>query len=202
METMNRLTSLNQRIKSLVDKCQDLEPPVIPPPLSDDDLMGLTPLSEEIYLSSINRSAKAAFVKCSTYLSDDLIQYIEAWIRYQEEKRGVREGLSTVVTHAVVAWWRLSKKKLSKGKGVKLPDWQCKIIHTEYAKRTGLVHFHLPREVHTEITTAIKNGHIYANWNKATMSAIARIALQIHHSDNHKHLLKFMKENKWHVDFT
>lgn len=202
METANRLASLNQRIKNLVDKCQDLEPPLVPPPLTNDDLMGLTPLSEEIYLSSINRREKQNLVKCGAYVPEDLIQYVKAWLRYQQEMRGIRDGVGTILGQSVVSWWRVNKRKLVKGKGIKLPDWQCKIIHSEYATHMEQIFFYLPTEVHAELMTAIKNGHIYANWHKATLAAVSRVALQAHHAEHSKFLIRYMKENKWRVDFT
>lgn len=132
------------------------------------------------------------------YITEDMYEWCKVWARYCKEQRGTTETPAGILNQATQSWWTNNRRKIINGDGIKLPDWQCN-------KRTpGVftkpVMTYLPREVHTAIKKALQNGHIYANWQKATLTAVIRTAIQQHYAENNKHILYYLKNSSWDVE--
>ncbi len=159
--------------------------------------------TEGFYLSQLARTATAkkyAYSQVRVYVAEDMLAWCKAWKRYCAEVRGTNESISTIISSAVISWWNRHRRKIVAGEGVKLPDWQCGVKNTEYALFTEPVLVLIPREVREQIQKAMRNGHVYANWRKATMAAVVRVAIEQHYRDNQKYILRYLKETSWNVD--
>ena len=161
--------------------------------------------TDEFSLSQLGKNYKAkeqAYVKVRASIGEDMLAWLKTWARYCRETRGTRESANSITACALQAWWNKQRRKIVAGEGIKLPDWQCAIRNSEYALFTESVFFAVPRELRDQLTKAITNGHIYACWQKPTLAAVTRVALEAHYNENAKYVLRYLKELSWHVDIT
>lgn len=156
--------------------------------------------TEHFSLNQLGKTKGNTHTVAYVNIPSDMLVWVQTWIRYCKEQRGTVETLNSVLASATIAWWNKQRRKIISGDGIKLPDWQCAIKNTEYATVTDEIAFKVPVDIKKQMMKAIRNGHIYANWHKATFSACVRVAIQQHYMDNHKYILAYLKQVAWHVD--
>lgn len=163
--------------------------------------------TDDFSLSQLGKNYKAkqsAYVKVRASIGEDMLAWLKTWARYCRETRGTSESANSITACALQAWWNKQRRKIVAGEGIKLPDWQCarSTKSSEYALFTESVFFAVPRELRDQLLKAITNGHIYASWQKPTLAAVTRVALEAHYNENAKYVLRYLKELSWHVDIT